>query len=117
MFSILLRQRYAPKTSAPSANACSAKWLPTNPVIPVMSRRVIDRLPLMVSDHPSQGRVQVDLGHEADGGVELRDVGDPPVRLLEAALIRLFVGNVPDRRARAGEGLHLLSQRVDRDLV
>ena len=34
MLSVLLRQRMEPKTSAPWARACSAMWLPTNPVMP-----------------------------------------------------------------------------------
>src|SRR6266849_3602951 len=115
MFSILLRQRYAPKTSAPSANACSAKWLPTNPVIPVMSRRVIDRLPLVVSDHPPQRSVQIHLGGEAGRLAEFRDIGDAQARLLEAGLIRLLEGDMRDGGSAAGESSHAGGQIVDGD--
>ena len=40
MFSVLLRQRVEPKTSAPLAKAYSAMWLPTKPVMPVISTRM-----------------------------------------------------------------------------
>lgn len=40
MFSARLRHRADPMTSAPRAIACSAMWLPTNPVIPVMGDRM-----------------------------------------------------------------------------
>src|ERR1051326_2007328 len=39
MFSVLLRHREEPHTSAPCASAYSARWLPTKPVIPVMRTR------------------------------------------------------------------------------
>src|SRR5206468_7706578 len=39
-FSVLLRHRVEPKTWAPLARAYSAMWLPTNPVIPVISIRI-----------------------------------------------------------------------------
>lgn len=40
MFSVRLRHRVDPMTSAPRASAYSAMWLPTNPVMPVMSNRM-----------------------------------------------------------------------------
>src|SRR6266404_1954628 len=40
IFSVRLRHRLDPNTSAPCASAYSAMWLPTKPVIPVMSRRI-----------------------------------------------------------------------------
>ena len=42
MFSVLLRHRLEPKTCAPLARAYSAMWLPTNPVMPVISTRIED---------------------------------------------------------------------------
>jgi len=39
MFSVRLRHRTDPQTDAPRAIAYSAMWLPTKPVIPVMSKR------------------------------------------------------------------------------
>src|SRR6266508_3227737 len=39
MFSVLLRHRTEPKTFAPCASAYSAMWLPTNPLMPVISTR------------------------------------------------------------------------------
>ena len=40
MFSVRLRHARSRMTSAPWASAYSAMWLPTNPVIPVMSSRM-----------------------------------------------------------------------------
>ena len=40
MFSVRLRHRADPLTAAPWASAYSAMWLPTKPVIPVISNRM-----------------------------------------------------------------------------
>src|SRR3972149_2121228 len=40
MYSRRLRQRTDPTTSAPAFSAYSARWLPTNPVIPVIRTRM-----------------------------------------------------------------------------
>jgi len=44
MFSVRLRHRAEPTTSAPFDSAYSAMWLPTNPVMPVMSSRMLAML-------------------------------------------------------------------------
>jgi len=44
MFSVRLRHRADPMTSAPRPIAYSAMWLRTNPVIPVMSNRMAGML-------------------------------------------------------------------------
>src|SRR5438876_2966181 len=52
MCSVLLRQRSAPITAAPRASANSVRWLPTNPVIPVIrirTRNIVLHRPRLTS--------------------------------------------------------------------
>ena len=42
MFAVRLRCRAEPNTRAPCARAYSAMWLPTKPVMPVMSKRILN---------------------------------------------------------------------------
>ncbi len=58
MFSVRLRQRAEPNTSAPCARAYSAMWLPTKPVMPVMSKRMA-----LVVHLTSRGTIRIGLAH------------------------------------------------------
>src|SRR6266540_165396 len=90
MFSVLLRHRTEPKTFAPCASAYSAMWLPTNPLMPVIStrtRRYYTGLAFAPSPFPGAG-----------------DHGGAARRPARAWCGAAFCGNVAWRQLPGGSG-------------